>query len=512
VNKFRRHSILTLTILAVALFTALAAQAAAPNLMAAFFVKGKVGLKWAKVEGVEEYQIFRKDQGGEFSQIGTTDDDHFFDTKTESGMTYVYKIAIKDGGSQVFSGEKTVTIPKSEGEFSAPIWSGVREEPKQIMLAWDKVPGAVAYNVWRSETMGGPYDLVGNSQVHRYADNQDLSQGAIYYYVVSALNEEFEETPQSAEKMIKFGMSVEERKALSAKTPDYVLEPLALTEIFLITDNFVGNPLAQPADLAVNSVGDIYILDTLNGAVECYDSQGKNKRTFGRKATDKTSPGQGEFILPFSIAVDAKDNIYVGDVSRNDIQVFDAGGKYLRTVSVDVSGGQAPLRPNGLHVLDDGRLVMTDAGNHRWLLTSAEGDIILERGGRGADEGLFNFPDQIVVTPAGVVCVVDAINCRIQQFDLEGNFIRIFGEVGQGAGQFGRPKGIGVDGNGMIWVSDGMSNLLQCFTAEGEIKSVVGGADGELRFSSPRGIQFVGGNMLLVERLMNRVSAFSIKS
>ena len=73
-------SLILITILLV-LGTALVAQAAAPNLMAAFFVKGKVGLKWSSVDGVAEYLVYRQEQGGEFQKIGTTGEDRYFDTE-----------------------------------------------------------------------------------------------------------------------------------------------------------------------------------------------------------------------------------------------------------------------------------------------------------------------------------------------------------------------------------------------------------------------------------------------
>ena len=370
-NKAQKISSLLIITLALVLGFVSIVMAAQPNLLAAFFVKGKVGLKWSLVAGTEEYQIHRKAPGGEYVQIGTTDEDHFFDTNIDGGVTYIYKIGVTDDGAQVFSGEKSVTTPGSTGAFKAPVWSGAREEPKRIMLNWDKVPGAIAYNVWRSETSGGPYELVGNSQSNRYADNHNLTPGATYYYVVSALNEEFDETPQSAEHMIKFGITKDERDALEAELAGIELEQVDLSALFEIKFNFEGESLQQPADVVVNSQGDIYVLDTLNGAVECFNSNGDPKYSFGRRALDTSSPREGEFLLPMSITVDNQNLVYVGDVGRNDIQVFDAKGGFQRAIKVQMSGDQKPLRPNGLAVLDDGRLAMTDAGNHRWLMTAS---------------------------------------------------------------------------------------------------------------------------------------------
>ena len=64
----------------IAYLSAGISQAATPNLMAAFFVKGKVGLKWGKVAGADEYLIFRKAPGEDFQQIGKVAEDRYFDT------------------------------------------------------------------------------------------------------------------------------------------------------------------------------------------------------------------------------------------------------------------------------------------------------------------------------------------------------------------------------------------------------------------------------------------------
>ena len=54
------------------LVTSTLAYAAGPNLVAAFFVKGKVGLKWQLMDGVDEYRIYRKPTSGEFEMIATS--------------------------------------------------------------------------------------------------------------------------------------------------------------------------------------------------------------------------------------------------------------------------------------------------------------------------------------------------------------------------------------------------------------------------------------------------------
>ena len=478
--------------------------------MAAFFVKGKVGLKWSSIEGVTEYLIYRQEQGGEFQKIGTSTEDRYFDTEVSPGATYIYKVAIVEGGAEVFSGVKSVTIPGDVGGFKAPTWVGIRMDQDKLFLNWDSVPGAMAYNIWRSETSGSGYENIGNSQGSRFVDKAGLEKGKTYYYVLTAMNSEFDETPYSEEQSHKYGMSLEEQELLE-KGPKIVLVPYPMKLSFEIIDALNGEGMNQPSDVFVNSQGLIYVTDVLNATVHCFDSTGNFKFSIGQKI--EGSPANlpnGGFLSPFTLFIDGKDQVFVSDIKRNDIQVFDAEGKFLRRIQVDTGEGMNPLRANGLHVLDDGRMVMTDTGNHRFLVTTADGRITMSQGAKGVETGEFIFPDELTVTSDGRVFIVGPITCRIQEFKLDGTFVNTFGSVGEDAGHFGRPKGIASDGNGMIWVTDAMSHMMQGFTLEGEVKSALSTADDEWQFTTPRGVHFNDGQLFVVQRLANKVAVFDV--
>lgn len=55
----------------------------------------------------------------------------------------------------------------------------------RIDLSWNAVSGAVAYDVYRSTTSGGPYSLVTSVGTTSYS-NTGLSPSTTYYYVVKA--------------------------------------------------------------------------------------------------------------------------------------------------------------------------------------------------------------------------------------------------------------------------------------------------------------------------------------
>jgi len=512
-KSVKLRNLILLALAAVVMVFVLASAADAPKLVGAFFVKGKVGLNWQPADGAPEYSIYRKTGEGEYSVIGTSDKTHFFDTDIKPGETYTYKISANIGGEDKFSDEKSVVIPGgASGDFKAPTWSGLRVDRNKIFLNWDKVPGAMAYNIYRSMSQDGDFEIVGNSQDSRFGDNTNLERGEVYYYAVTALNQEFEETDYSEIKSIKFGLSKAEMDSIAAVENKVELEPFKISLLFEMKKAADSKDMNQPADVAVNSKGDIYITDVLNSKVQCFDNSGNFLFSFGEKTdpADHEDPPPGTFSLPFSVFIDKNDQVYVTDIDNHNIQLFKEDGSFIKMIKVNTEGYKE-LRPNCIYVLDDGRIAITDAGNHRFLIIDQDGKILVSKGERGGGDGQFNYPDGITVLD-NVIYVVDQINSRVQKFDLNGNFVGKFGSSGQTAGTFGRPKMIKADNKGRVWVSDGMSHMIQAFTPDGVVKTAISSAiDESIKIATPRGIFFKDGRLYIVNRVPNTVSVYKIE-
>jgi fibronectin type 3 domain-containing protein len=69
---------------------------------------------------------------------------------------------------------------------SSPTGLSATGADAQVNLTWTACVGAIGYNVKRSLTNNGPYDLVGTTNAPNYADAA-LDNGTPYYYVVSAV-------------------------------------------------------------------------------------------------------------------------------------------------------------------------------------------------------------------------------------------------------------------------------------------------------------------------------------
>lgn len=84
--------------------------------------------------------------------------------------------------------------------------------------------------------------------------------------------------------------------------------------------------------LAVDGLGNMYVVGSFNYAVLKFSPQGKYLNRFGSEGD-----GAGKFTEPLSIAVDRYGRVYIGDFFG--VLVFDSNGAYLNTV--DMSSGVA---------------------------------------------------------------------------------------------------------------------------------------------------------------------------
>ncbi len=481
-----------------------------PKWIGAFYVKvkGQVGLKWKKVEGATEYVVYRKATDEEFAKLASTAKTQHFDTEITPGTEYTYKVAaIVADGSEAIGPEKKVNIPGAKiGAFVPPKWSGARVDRRKIFLNWDRVTGVMAYNIYRSETAGTGYDVVGNATGNRYADEDDLVKGVTYYYVITALNDEFEETEFSEEKAVKYGMSAEERAALSKKD-EVVLEDLKMTLLFSMKTAGSAGKLNQPTSIFVDQAGNIYCSDPMNSRLVSFDKDGEFLTEIGDPCPrdQYDAPPEGTLISPSFITGDNNGNLYVCDPKSHMIHVFKTTGEFVRRFGADVPDKGKAFSPNGIGVASDGKIVVSDTPNHRYFIFDNNGSILKELGEQGEEPGQLNYPGAITLVGDTIIAMVDIIGARIQQFDFDGKFISGFGEVGSGPGYFGRPAGISWDGS-KFWVADLMISVVQSFTQGGGVKNAfkeLTGAGIELK--GPASVEVKNGRMYIANSLSNEI-------
>jgi len=253
-----------------------------------------------------------------------------------------------------------------------------------------------------------------------------------------------------------------------------------------------------PSDVAIDSLGNIIITDSMNNRVLKYDATGALIAEYG-----ELGAGVAQFAQPMGVAVGADDSIYVADALNNRIVKFkDANSDGDIEVSEwteygsNGSGVMEFNNPAGVFV-NGTKVYVADTKNHRIaIFDTVDGGYWATIGSKGTDENQFRYPMDVAVDAVGDIWVADLYNNIIKRFTASGEFVIGYGAelpygiaadaegnvyatqrtaakilcvnntseyAGKGAlaNQFANPTGITVDGDGNVWAVDVTKNVVK---------------------------------------------------
>ncbi len=178
--------------------------------------------------------------------------------------------------------------------------------------------------------------------------------------------------------------------------------------------------LSDPAGVAIDAAGNLYVADSGNGRIQKFDADGRFL-----KAAGAAGSGEGEFNQPGDLALDADGNVYVTDTWNHRLQKFDADLNFIATWGGPTKdlvnpGDYEMWGPRSIAVDGDGNVWVVDTGTQRVRKFSPDGELLGSVGGRGDDLGQFREPVGITFDPAsGDMLVADVGNARIQRIDAQ---------------------------------------------------------------------------------------------
>ena len=257
------------------------------------------------------------------------------------------------------------------------------------------------------------------------------------------------------------------------------LGPQSKLSRFVVGEEKVLRPIWKPYGVTIRD-GKVYVADTQAANVSIADLA-KHKMRYVRPE------GQAAMKLPINVAVDQDGTIYVTDLGRNQVLLYNQQGALVDTI-----GKRNEMRPCGICLTGD-RLYVTDMTNHcvRVYNKSTRELLLTVPSNTSTNEKARLFaPTNVAVDRNGRICVSDSGGFAAKIYDAEGNHLLTIGELGVTPGQFSLPKGIGVDREGLVYVVDAAAPVVQLFDEQGRLLMLFGEpkSSGEAGLYLPAGL------------------------
>jgi fibronectin type 3 domain-containing protein len=160
----------------------------APTGLTASAANAQVNLTWNASSGATAYYVKRSTtSGGPYTQMATPTATSYADNSVTNGTKYYYVVSAYNSYGQSANSAEVNATPMAPPPPGAPAGLQAIAGNTQVSLNWTASSGATSYHVKRSTTNGGPYTQVSAPTAANFTDT-GLTNGTIYYYVVSALN------------------------------------------------------------------------------------------------------------------------------------------------------------------------------------------------------------------------------------------------------------------------------------------------------------------------------------
>jgi hypothetical protein len=248
-------------------------------------------------------------------------------------------------------------------------------------------------------------------------------------------------------------------------------------------------------DVAVDTSGNLFIPDSLNGLIRKVSADGIIATVAGGGSGGDGGPATNASLsFVSSVAVDIAGNLFIADHGNNRVRKVSTSG-IITTVAGNGTSGylgdggaatNANLSPTGIAVDAFGNLLIADQDNSRVRKVSTNGIISLIAGGGGGGDGgaaanaSLSHPFDVKIDSHGNLFIADTVNQRIRKVSTNGIITTVAGGGGGGDGgaatnaSLNYPSGVAVDNAGNIFIADTDNHCVRKVDTNGIITTVAG--------------------------------------
>ena len=228
-----------------------------------------------------------------------------------------------------------------------------------------------------------------------------------------------------------------------------------------------------PTGIAVDSAGNVYVGEEINNRIRKISPSGSVTTLAGSISGFSNAQGtSSKFNTPRGVGVDSLGNVYVADTLNNVIRKIDISSNVTTLAGSTQGFANGPGTsaqfnlPSGVAVDSAGIVYVADYLNHLIRKIDINSNVTTLAGstqGFSNGQGInaqFKWPLGVAIDSAGSVYVADTNNHRIRKIDRSSNVTTLAGSIvgcnnGPGtAAQFNSPFGVAVDSAGSVYVAD----------------------------------------------------------
>lgn len=252
--------------------------------------------------------------------------------------------------------------------------------------------------------------------------------------------------------------------------------------------------LNLPTDAAVDSAGNLYIVDYGGNLIRKVDTTGKIT-TFAGNGTSTGDIGDGgpatkaTIGFPTSVAVDKAGNVFIANIGF--VRRVDLSGNISTPVAISAVG--LTFDSNGNLYLSERNGTAIDEVTSAGVLSLVAGGAFGFSGDDGpANKAALNFPSGVAVDSGGNLYFADKGNNRVRKVDTRGIITTFAGDGKAGFSGDGGPaisaqlglnltaafQGVALDSAGDLYIADPRNNRIRMVNPSGTISTFAGNGTG----------------------------------